>query len=487
MRGIGKSVIGSLLVVLAILGVWFVSVTTPVYAEGEQPTSLVVKLNGQALAESSEEKVTPGVSYHLSVFNSIGDTASPQAVKIEILDKQGNDVESKLVANDTYTDYTLSINKADSGKTIRITFTTKETEPKEVTVSFKVNYLSEKIALNKKSHTMNIKDKLTLTAKVTPDKAVNKEIQWKSSNTKIATVNNGVVTAITPGQCIITVSLKDGTLPVTCKITVRKPTFNSTSKTIASGKQFTLKVMYLKNKVTWKSSNTKIATVKNGVVTAKKTGNVTITAKGGGYTMTCKVRVTNPQLLNSSGEAVEGITVTKGFSRILNVKGGAGDVTWKSSNEKIATVKDGKIKGIKLGTCNVYATVNGKTLKCKVTVKSNVFKTTPIKNGRYMRRGKVDLSNASMYYSKGKLIYKCYAVNSTSYLKVSKYNNITIAIYVDNKLVAKQSYKDIKLNLTKNKSKALTFTFDTKNVKTIANLRTGKIKVSYTYGYQYYN
>ena len=47
-------------------------------------------------------------------------------------------------------------------------------------------------------------------------------------------------------------------------------------------------------KTTWTSSNTKVATVKNGVVTGKKRGTVTITAKANGKTATCKVTVKDP-------------------------------------------------------------------------------------------------------------------------------------------------------------------------------------------------
>ena len=469
------------------LAVLLLSNSAPVFANEELGNQLIVTINNKTIAENTVERVTPKTSYKLIVYN-MGDMEHPLSVDLgTVLDEQGKMVNDKMIADDMNTIYTFIPANEDTGKTFTITFKTRGIESKSITVKLKVNEIAKKITINRKSYTMNVKHHLALKATVSPLEAVNKEVIWKTSNAKVATVRNGNVKALAPGQCTITASLKDGSLPVTCRIIVRHPTLNYKSKGTAIKKSFTLKVLYLDQKVVWKTSNSKIATVKNGVVTAKKTGKVTITAKSGAYTMTCQVKVTNPLIINSSNKGVEGITVTSGFTRILKIKDGSGTVTWKSSNTKIATVNDGVVKGGKTGSCYVYATVDGKKLKCKVTTKANVLNTTPIRNGRRMKKGRVSLSNASIYYSNGKLIYKCYAVNSTSYKKVIRYNNINISIYADHKLVAKQSYKNVKLDLKKYKSKALTFTFDIKNVKRKVNLRTSKIVVEYNYGYQYLN
>ncbi len=485
MRNAVKKVVSGFLGVIASLALLFILQSAPVLAD-DGVTELVVKVNDKAITGDAITQVTPLKEYEFGVFKT-EDLVNPLPVEeIAIIDEQGNPAKSNITKDDSDSSLHLNPAKEDAGKTLSITFTTK-TDLKSVTVHIKVNQIVEKITLNKTTYTMNIKDKLKLNATVSPLDAVNKELVWKTSAAKVATVSRGVVSAKGPGTCTITASLKDGSMKVSCKVSVRKPALNSSRKVIAKSKSFTLKVLYLKGKVTWETSNSKVATVKNGVVTAKKSGTVTITAVSGTYKLTCKVKVTDPSIVNSSGEGVEGINVTNGFKRILKVKGGSGKVTWESSNKEIATVKDGIVKGEKKGSCYVYAKVDGKTLKCKVTVKSNVFETTPIKNGRYMRKGKVSLSNASFYYSGGQLIYKCYAVNSTTYKKVERYNNISISIYVGNKLVAKQSYKNIQLNLKKYKAKALTFTFSSKNVKSIVDLRTSKITVSYSYDYQYSN
>lgn len=83
-----------------------------------------------------------------------------------------------------------------------------------------------KIALNKTGATLMKNETLDLKATVTPSNAANKAVTWKSSNTKVATVNSrGKITAKSPGTATITCTAKDGSgKKATCKITVRKYT-----------------------------------------------------------------------------------------------------------------------------------------------------------------------------------------------------------------------------------------------------------------------
>ena len=83
-----------------------------------------------------------------------------------------------------------------------------------------------KIALNKTGATLMKNETLDLKATVTPSNAANTAVTWKSSNTKVATVNSrGKVTAKSPGTATITCTAKDGSgQKATCKITVRKYT-----------------------------------------------------------------------------------------------------------------------------------------------------------------------------------------------------------------------------------------------------------------------
>ncbi|MBP3732647.1 MAG: carbohydrate-binding domain-containing protein [Bacilli bacterium] len=76
------------------------------------------------------------------------------------------------------------------------------------------------VSLSYEKLTMYKGKSATLKATVTPDTATNKEVSWTSSNTSVATVNNGVITAISVGTSVITVKTKEGGYTATCALTV---------------------------------------------------------------------------------------------------------------------------------------------------------------------------------------------------------------------------------------------------------------------------
>lgn len=253
------------------------------------------------------------------------------------------------------------------------------------------------VALNKKVATVNVGKKVTVKATVTPANADNKTLAWTSSNTKIATVSNGVVKGVKAGRVIITAKTTDGSnISATCTVTVKQPvTRISLSKkaTMYTGKKLTLKAKVnpanASNKaLTWKSSNTKIAKVaSNGVVTGVKAGTVKITATakdGSRKSATCTVTVR---------QSVSKITLSK-TNVVLPKKGSSynvrvtvapknaynKNVAVKSANTKVAkvsasTAKSGKtvkITAVKKGKTKVAFTAKDGSKKsaiCKVTVK----------------------------------------------------------------------------------------------------------------------
>ena len=76
------------------------------------------------------------------------------------------------------------------------------------------------VSLNKTSTSISVGDTETLTATVAPANALNKAVTWTSSNTSVATVSNGVVTAVAAGSATITVTTTDGSFTATCAVTV---------------------------------------------------------------------------------------------------------------------------------------------------------------------------------------------------------------------------------------------------------------------------
>ena len=76
------------------------------------------------------------------------------------------------------------------------------------------------ITLNKTDASMGFGDTETLTATVTPANALNKNVTWTSSNPSVATVADGVVTAVAVGSATITATTEDGDFTATCAVTV---------------------------------------------------------------------------------------------------------------------------------------------------------------------------------------------------------------------------------------------------------------------------
>ena len=127
--------------------------------------------------------------------------------------------------------------------------------------------------------------------------------------------------------------------------------------------------------VTWKSSNTKVATVTSkGKVKGIKAGTATITCTSAmtGSKTTCKVTVVNGDItLNKTEAVVEKGKTMKLKATLLPTDLEDKSVTWTSSDTKIATVSSsGKVKGVKYGTATITCTSNATNLSatCQVTV-----------------------------------------------------------------------------------------------------------------------
>lgn len=161
------------------------------------------------------------------------------------------------------------------------------------------------VSLNQASVKLVEGDQVTLIATVTPSDAANKNVSWISSDNTIATVDNGKVTALKVGSATITVTTQDGNKTATCSVTVTARTYPVESVTLSNdsvelteGKEVTLTATVnpdnaTNKNITWSSSDTAIATVDNGKVTAIKAGTatITVTTEDGNKTASCVVKV----------------------------------------------------------------------------------------------------------------------------------------------------------------------------------------------------
>ncbi len=231
-----------------------------------------------------------------------------------------------------------------------------------------------KVKLNKTKITL-VKGKST-TLKVIGNK---KKIKWSTSNKKIATVNSkGKVTAKKKGA--VTITAKIGSKKYKCKVTVKNPIkLNKTKVTLNKGKTYTLKVTGTKKKVTWSSSNKKVAIVNSkGKVTAKKKGIAYITAKADGLTVKSKITVQNKKSIPVEGLLIEfdSVSLKVGNTHkidviILPTNATNKTLTYTTSNKNVVTV-DSKGKVTAKGKGKAYVTVkssNGKKARCEFTVK----------------------------------------------------------------------------------------------------------------------
>jgi uncharacterized protein YjdB len=162
------------------------------------------------------------------------------------------------------------------------------------------------VTLNKTTVALTAGRTETLIPTVLPTNATNKSVSWTSSDTNVATVNNGTVTAVGAGTATITVSTANGVYKATCAVTVTvavtgvtldKDTLSLVGERVG-GRTETLTPTVLptnatNKNVSWTSSNTNVATVENGTVTAVGFGNaiITVTTTDGGKTATCAVTV----------------------------------------------------------------------------------------------------------------------------------------------------------------------------------------------------
>lgn len=304
-----------------------------------------------------------------------------------------NDATDKTV---TWSSSDSSVAKVDDGKVTAIkegetTVTVKagtKTATCKVTVSKKVIAV-ESIELDKTSIDLVEGDSETLTATVKPDNATDKTVTWNTSDSAIATVENGKVFTVKEGETTITA--KAGDKSATCKVIVNKKVIavesialNKTSLDLVEGDSETLTATVKPDNatdrtVTWSTSDVSIAKVENGNVTAIKEGEATITAKAGEKSAICKVTVAKRVIPVESIELNKTtLDLVEGDSETLTATvkpDNATDrtVTWSTSDASIVKVENGKVTAIKEGTASITAKAGEKSVICKVVIAKKVI------------------------------------------------------------------------------------------------------------------
>jgi uncharacterized protein YjdB len=330
-----------------------------------------VEMNKTALTlkVGEEEKLTATVSPDNAENKSLTWMSSNE--KIATVDANGN--VKALKAGEAWVK-AVSVDNAEAKDSCKVTVTQPVTG---ITLS-KENYTFDKA-----------RESVQLTATVLPEDASNKEVRWSSSNENVCIVQNGLVTAVASGTATITVTTVDGNFTANCIVKVvqhvAKVEMNKTSLTLKVGDEDRLTASVApdnaENKaLTWMSSNEKIATVDaNGNVKALKAGEAWIKAVSIDNVEakdSCKVTVTQP---------VTGITISQEAIKLTNIgenkqleatvlpeDASNKEVKWKSSNESICMVANGKVIATGFGTAVVMVTTvdGGFMASSTVTVES---------------------------------------------------------------------------------------------------------------------
>lgn len=213
----------------------------------------------------------------------------------------------------------------------------------------------------------------------------------KPGTVKVTNVNKNGTFKLTAGKkkgsAVVTVTLaskKTASFKVTVqKAAVKTTKITTTTKSLTLAKGATYKKLASsiavtpvtsKEKVTYSSSNKKVATVSSkGVIKAKKAGTAKITVKSGKKKVVVTVKVTGVKTTNLSGvPAAKNISKRKSFKikAIATPKNTDEKITFKSSNKKVATVTSkGVVKGLKKGAATITVQSGSKKMTCKVTVK----------------------------------------------------------------------------------------------------------------------
>ena len=270
----------------------------------------------------------------------------------------------------------------------KITISGARLTPVEVPVTVQPRVAATSVSVNPTSLSLEVNKTGTLTATVKPDNATDKTVVWSSADETIATVNSsGVVTGKKAGTTKITATVKDTTIkkevPVTVYTNMTTLVLSKSAETLAVGQTDTLTYSFLPSTatstgVTWSSSDETVATVdQNGVVTAKKVGKATITAKAktGTAQASCEYTVIEKQVVKITKITIEAKTkkVTVGktiqLKAIVEPENATEGVVWSSSDESILTVdQTGKVTGVKAGKAKVTASNSDGTIKDSVTI-----------------------------------------------------------------------------------------------------------------------
>ena len=218
------------------------------------------------------------------------------------------------------------------------------------------------VSLDKATLELYTGDTATLTATVQPSNATNQNVTWSSDNERVATVTNGVVTAVSAGTATITVTTEDGNKTATCTVTVTDKTYKISADPTAldfgsaytSYTQPAAKTVTITNDGNQTLTLTQPASTSSFVVGTLSTTSLPV---NGTATFTVQPKAglavgTYSENITVSGTGGATVTITASFT-VKQYSSGGGTPTKTPSQQavdKIESAKDGSTVEIKLST-----------------------------------------------------------------------------------------------------------------------------------------
>ena len=279
----------------------------------------------------------------------------------------------------------------------------KNVTSNEVTVTVIDKFAVTGVNLNKSSMSLEVGKSETLVATVLPEDARDKTVTWSSDKESVATVKDGVVTAVSPGTAIITVAAGAGAFKKTCVVTVVEREIliteisyleDNTTIELKMGESHTIKVKVapedaneepkvspaINCPVTWKREKVKGTPYWNVTITALyKEGKGSLAIDSKNYSTQCFVNVTKVPVTGITLDMSEtsmrvGQTLTL-TSKVSPSNASIKDVVWESSDKTIAYVTQSGIVTAKSGgkvTIMAKSKDNSSVVaKCVILVRSD--------------------------------------------------------------------------------------------------------------------
>ena len=391
---------------------WLSSATTVVSVDTNgKITALAV---GTATITATESKENKQATCEITVVKKVESvTLDKEELTLRIGDSTSltatvnpSDATEKGVTWSSSNSGVVSVNAnggltAVSVGTATITVTTAE-GGKSASCAVTVTDIPE-LTFDKKAVTLGVGESATIACQLDGAAIANDQLAWSSAQAGVATVENGVVTAVAVGTTTITAKTADNKSVCACEVTVVKKVesvaLDQAEMRVVKGAQATLTATITPSDATntnviWTSSDERIATVEKGVITAKTCGEVTITVttEDGEKTATCLVTVYQP--VTGISLSVPSVSMKVGDTYQLSATVMPLDATnktviWSANSDCISVDETGLVKGLSKGEAVVTAkTQDGeKEITCTVTVMQPVTGVKLNKENDYLAIG----------------------------------------------------------------------------------------------------